>query len=72
MPNLRHGSKAGFERGLTRLRVRHSTTELARSTREFRLLAKSNAMRKSAQEKHTELDLVTQKIDTAVAALEGI
>ena len=32
MPNLRHGSKAGFEPGLTRLRVRHSTIELPRST----------------------------------------
>ena len=30
MPNLRHGSKAGFERGLTWLRVRHSTTEIPR------------------------------------------
>ena len=25
MPNLRNGSKGGFEPGLTRLRVRHST-----------------------------------------------
>ena len=32
MPNLRNGSKGGFEPGLTRLRVRHSTTELPRST----------------------------------------
>ena len=32
MPNLRQCSKAGFEPGLTRLRVRHSTTELPRST----------------------------------------
>ena len=31
-PNLRNGTKAGFEPGLTRLRVRHSTTELPRST----------------------------------------
>ena len=31
MPNLRNGSKGGFEPGLTRLRVRHSTTELPRS-----------------------------------------
>ena len=30
MPNLRNGSKGGFEPGLTRLRVRHSTTELPR------------------------------------------
>ena len=44
----------------------------AEKTREFRLLAKSNAMRKSAQEKRTELDLVKQKTATAVAALEGI
>ena len=28
MPNLRNGSKGGFEPGLTLLRVRHSTTEL--------------------------------------------
>ena len=28
MPNLRNGSKGGFEPGLTRLRVRHSTAEL--------------------------------------------
>ena len=27
MPNLRNGSKGGFEPGLTRLRVRHSTAE---------------------------------------------
>ena len=32
MPNLRNGSKGGFEPGLTWLRVRHSTTELQRST----------------------------------------
>ena len=32
MPNLRNGSKGGFEPGLPRLRVRHSTTELLRST----------------------------------------
>ena len=32
IPNLRNGSKGGFEPGLTRLRVRHSTTELPRST----------------------------------------
>ena len=32
MPNLRNGSKGGFEPGLSRLRVRHSTTELLRST----------------------------------------
>ena len=32
MPNLRNGSKWGFEPGLSRLRVRHSTTELRRST----------------------------------------
>ena len=32
MSNLRNGSKGGFEPGLTRLRVRHSTTELPRST----------------------------------------
>ena len=31
MPNLRNGVKGGFEPGLTRLRVRHSTTELPRS-----------------------------------------
>ena len=31
MPNLRNGSKGGFEPELTRLRVRHSTTELPRS-----------------------------------------
>ena len=31
MPNLRNGSKGGFEPGLTWLRVRHSTTELPRS-----------------------------------------
>ena len=30
MPNLRNGSKGGFEPGLSRLRVRHSTTELPR------------------------------------------
>ena len=32
MPNLRNGSKGGFEPVLTRLRVRQSTTELPRST----------------------------------------
>ena len=32
MPNLRNGSKGGFEPGLSRLRVRRSTTELPRST----------------------------------------
>ena len=32
MPNLRHGIKGGFEPGLSRLRVRLSTTELPRST----------------------------------------
>ena len=31
MPNLRHGSKGGFEPGLIWLRVRHSTAELPRS-----------------------------------------
>ena len=31
MANLRNGSKGGFEPGLTRLQVRHSTTELPRS-----------------------------------------
>ena len=31
MPKLRNGSKVGFEPGLSRLRVRHSTTELPRS-----------------------------------------
>ena len=33
MPKLRNGSKGGFEPGFSRLRVRHSTTELPRSTR---------------------------------------
>ena len=28
MPNLKNGSKGGFEPGLTILRVRHSTAEL--------------------------------------------
>ena len=32
MPTLRNGSKGGFEPGLSRLRVRHFTTELLRST----------------------------------------
>ena len=32
MPNLPNGTKGGFEPGLTQLRVRHSTTELPRST----------------------------------------
>ena len=32
MPNLPNGTKGGFEPGLTRLRVRHSTTKLPRST----------------------------------------
>ena len=31
MPNLRNGTKGGFEPGLSRLRVRHSTTELPHS-----------------------------------------
>ena len=31
MPNLRNGSKGGFEPGLTSLRVRHSTAELPRT-----------------------------------------
>ena len=30
MPNLRNGSKGGFEPGLSRLRVRRSTIELPR------------------------------------------
>ena len=32
MPNLRNGNKEGFEPGITWLRVRHSTSELPRST----------------------------------------
>ena len=32
MPKLRNGSKGGFETGLSRLRVRHSTSELLCST----------------------------------------
>ena len=32
MTNLRNGSKGGFEPGLNGLRVRHSTTELPRSS----------------------------------------
>ena len=32
MPKLLNGSKMGFEPGLSRLQVRHSTTELPRST----------------------------------------
>ena len=32
MHNLRNGTKGGFESWLTRLRVRHSTAELPRST----------------------------------------
>ena len=35
MPNLRNGTKRGFEPGLSRLRVRHSTTELPRSTKKL-------------------------------------
>ena len=31
MPNLRNGTKVGFEPGLTLLRVQHSTAELPRS-----------------------------------------
>ena len=31
MPNLPNGTKGVFKPGLTRLRVRHSTTELPRS-----------------------------------------
>ena len=38
MPNLRNGSKGGFEPGLTRLRVRHSTTELPRSSNQLLLI----------------------------------
>ena len=37
MPNLRNGSKGGFEPGLSRLRVWHSTTELLRSTSVLRV-----------------------------------
>ena len=33
MPNLRNGSKEEFEPGLTRLRVRHSTADVPRSTK---------------------------------------
>ena len=33
MPNLPKGTKGGFEHGLTWLRIRHSTTELPRSTK---------------------------------------
>ena len=36
MPNLRNGSKGGFEPGLTWLRVWHSTAELPRSKVMFR------------------------------------
>ena len=36
MPNLPNGTKGGFEPGLTRLRVRHSTTELPHSTKGMR------------------------------------
>ena len=32
MPKLRNGSKGGFKPGLPRLRVKHSTAELPRST----------------------------------------
>ena len=32
MPKLRNGNKGGFEPGLSRLRDRHPTTELRRST----------------------------------------
>ena len=42
MPNLRNGSKGGFEPGLTRLRVRHSTTELPRSIVMFEELSPLN------------------------------
>ena len=36
MPNLRNGiAKGGFEPGLSRLRVRHSTTKLPRSTKSY-------------------------------------
>ena len=37
MPNLRNGSIGGFEPGLILLRVRHSTTELPRSTEEWNI-----------------------------------
>ena len=40
MPKLRHGSKWGFEPGLSRLRVRHSTTELLRSTLKIEITLK--------------------------------
>ena len=38
MPNLRNGVKGGFEPGLTRVRVRHSTTELPRSINKINII----------------------------------
>ena len=37
MPNLRNGSNGGFDPGVTRLRVQHSTAELPRSRNDQQL-----------------------------------
>ena len=52
MPNLRNGSKEGFEPGLTRLRVRHSTTELPRSSYVSRTCSYSYFLSRSSLYSH--------------------
>ena len=52
MPNLRNGTKGGFEPGLTRLRVRHSTTEPPRST--YHCFARSMAKMSTKTANSTE------------------
>ena len=53
-PNLRNGSKGGFEPGLSQLRVRHSITELLRSTT-LHLLTTKKLLRRVFEQENARL-----------------
>ena len=57
MPNLRNSSKGGFEPGLSRLRVRHSTTELTRSTQNVEEPKRSERSRNGYHKQEIPLDV---------------
>ena len=58
MPNLPNGTKGGFEPGLTRLRVRHSTTELPRSIKCMHVHSMGNVVSGLQETEHHSVDML--------------
>ena len=63
MSNHRNGSKGGFEPGLTRLRVRHSTTALPQYRLRF-ISCKCSIDRQQSGSKYANIEAVSAYVAT--------